>query len=773
EEQLQQWRRQQQQLFASKLGPTLRDSCVLEHSARWLLHLQLAEAAGRVPAGQVGQPAASIVILLEHAGCPIMALGEALSGRCMGHLELSLGLAALCAVDGGPSYGLPRELLLGLPVFDNDGDNLRGTHSRGVLLSGPFTCMMRAMTARSVQASGAPPLGWRTVAAVLLRVGSLVVASARAWAKDPDAPAPPEGEAQPLVPPQPQPPQQQLVLETFDVMKVADNVLQHFCSLLSCLEKGKVPGAPPAEALVEAEGPFWRLVVDIATHCPRWAQGREALQNLAAMTGVTWQPPAGHGLLPPEAPGTMAAALAGGMLPLWERLLRRAGREPDCSEAILLCCMLEKVDEHGGLWGLLAYGDPVQGAALVASWSKLLRTLAVPLVISGSDGDSDDEDFVEARSALVCGMLNCTTMLLDAAVARLLEAADELAAAGAAAAVSAAQQQLARLLTLAAFGGRNIFLLGEQDSGATPAGQINSGADTGVMDWLPLLATGCLGTGLGRGAGLAAAQTGTATGMANQAAEAPAAYVSRTILAAGQQAGAAAAPPAAAGSAAAEWLLLLRGVGAVPLLGAVCQSQLSTPAADRTWGGLIQGHCLVAAACPAEVRQAVLAAAAASSRSDPGRSAAVPPGWSPQLLRLLASKPAEGQEDEGGALAVASAALARQAELWAAGGGEDGAELARAVAALRSLPLMGVAAAELLSSPAEARALLRTCANPACDNLAGDSEAELPLRACGRCGGTWYCRRECQAAHWGIHKGACGAHRALAAGPGAPSSGGS
>ncbi|PNH09333.1 hypothetical protein TSOC_004057 [Tetrabaena socialis] len=113
--------------------------------------------------------------------------------------------------------------------------------------------------------------------------------------------------------------------------------------------------------------------------------------------------------------------------------------------------------------------------------------------------------------------------------------------------------------------------------------------------------------------------------------------------------------------------------------------------------------------------------------------------------------------------AAEASALTRQAVLWAAGGGEDGAELVRALGGAE--PEVVAVARALVSSPAEARALLRTCANPACDNLAGDSEAGLPLRACGRCGGAWYCRQECLAAHWRSgHREACVGLGAAAAG---------
>ncbi|KAG2431543.1 hypothetical protein HXX76_009557 [Chlamydomonas incerta] len=50
------------------------------------------------------------------------------------------------------------------------------------------------------------------------------------------------------------------------------------------------------------------------------------------------------------------------------------------------------------------------------------------------------------------------------------------------------------------------------------------------------------------------------------------------------------------------------------------------------------------------------------------------------------------------------------------------------------------------------------CCATRCTNLAGRSEAELPLQACGSCKAVRYCGRACQAAHWRAgHKEACGA----------------
>jgi hypothetical protein len=55
------------------------------------------------------------------------------------------------------------------------------------------------------------------------------------------------------------------------------------------------------------------------------------------------------------------------------------------------------------------------------------------------------------------------------------------------------------------------------------------------------------------------------------------------------------------------------------------------------------------------------------------------------------------------------------------------------------------------------------CSYPGCCNLAGRSEAEVPLQACSMCRGARYCCREHQVAHWKAgHKELCKAAQAAA-----------
>ncbi|PNH03793.1 hypothetical protein TSOC_010129 [Tetrabaena socialis] len=508
------------------------------------------------------------------------------------------------------------------------------------------------------------------------------------------------------------------------------------------------------------------------------------------------------GLLPLPVPLPVASALAGGLLPLWERLLRRAGHDPYFREVVLATRMLGKAEDAEGFCDLLACCELRQSAALVATWGKLLRTLAVPQLL-WSLGEGRDARAEQQRTTLACGLAGFALQLLVTGRKRLTSVGLRGSTSAAAAAAATAQElQLARLLSYAlcdwlpavarlAREGLPVLhqsMLAERVHSRTDvAAQRVLDSACAVATWLPVLVEG---RSEPEGAAAAAA---AAVGADPATAE-----------------GAAAAQPAAEAAASSWRQLLLREVGAVPLLGAACRLWLlplncgEDGPSQESWRPLITSCCLLAAACPGEVRQAVLAAAAeagapagggrrggrggpagggrrrggrgASGRggeAGPSRAAApLPPGWSPQLLQLMAVELCSCQGDGWGGLAAAASALARQAEEWVAGGGEDGTELVRALQALGSQPV-DAAAWALTSSPAEARALLRTCANPACDNLAGDSEAELPLRACGRCGGAWYCQKECSVAHWRSgHREACVERRAAAAagaaGPGEP-----
>ena len=70
------------------------------------------------------------------------------------------------------------------------------------------------------------------------------------------------------------------------------------------------------------------------------------------------------------------------------------------------------------------------------------------------------------------------------------------------------------------------------------------------------------------------------------------------------------------------------------------------------------------------------------------------------------------------------------------------------------LPQPAAGADELALRRARALAL-RTCANPACTQLAGDSEAALKGRRCSGCRLVRYCCEGCSKQDWQKHKRAC------------------
>ena len=47
------------------------------------------------------------------------------------------------------------------------------------------------------------------------------------------------------------------------------------------------------------------------------------------------------------------------------------------------------------------------------------------------------------------------------------------------------------------------------------------------------------------------------------------------------------------------------------------------------------------------------------------------------------------------------------------------------------------------------------CSNPACVNVSGESEVSTSNKACTGCKVVYYCSRECQVAHWKVHKTLC------------------
>ncbi|PNH02489.1 hypothetical protein TSOC_011533 [Tetrabaena socialis] len=188
--------------------------------------------------------------------------------------------------------------------------------------------------------------------------------------------------------------------------------------------------------------------------------------------------------------------------------------------------------------------------------------------------------------------------------------------------------------------------------------------------------------------------------------------------------------------------LLLAEVRAMALLAATLRQAEQQQVDLQQCVSTAAACCAVAAACPDEVRRA-----------------AGPSMWQPELVRGPVPALRGGGDST---LADFKEALAELLEAWGGSGSSSGkGEQAfwRLLADMAGLEPWGHGfnrMAALLVPPAEARMLLRTCSYRACTCLAGGSEVEARLQACGRCGAAWCCCRGFQASHWlEGHKEAC------------------
>ncbi|PNH03348.1 hypothetical protein TSOC_010568 [Tetrabaena socialis] len=124
--------------------------------------------------------------MADGSDAPASSLQDVVGGRCVRHLALSSALAALCAADGGPSYGLPAELLLGLPVFGNGSPPADLRQRQGVQELNNVTIRLSLSVLElslDSEAIPTPPPSRRAAVALLLRLGRLGVESGRVWAE--------------------------------------------------------------------------------------------------------------------------------------------------------------------------------------------------------------------------------------------------------------------------------------------------------------------------------------------------------------------------------------------------------------------------------------------------------------------------------------------------------------------------------------------------------------------------------------------------------------
>ncbi|KAG2488159.1 hypothetical protein HYH03_013302 [Edaphochlamys debaryana] len=441
---------------------------------------------------------------------------------------------------------------------------------------------------------------------------------------------------------------------------------------------------------------------------------------------------------PAEAPLELAAALEGGALPLFERLLRRAGETPAGLEARALSEFCERTGSQACLiWirvlPLLAYGEPLQAAAFVATVSKLLRrTQARALVADGT------------QCCAFGPMAACQLMCLRV-VCESFEAAPD-------GGLPPAVRQLMLVLSLALPDWladlvplvREAAVLEEaawreeqrkRDGGCAP------GARSPPPASLPLhFALWALLGHLSR--------PFTSAEPTPAAADAEASAGVTNNGGGGGEFGSGGGGSGSSGAVASWPSRELADDAEVALVG-VAMGLLQRRGMDALEAAYMGSAMAVAAirlsaTRPEDVRRALRA-------NDPVFA------WRPEAMQTVATAAREAT-----VIIAAAEGLGRVLEAWARGeeGGEEVAvELWEGLqAAGKEAGLYGKAAGQLVP-PAEARRRLGlpACSNPACVSLAGDSEAGRLLQLCGRCRREAYCCRECQTAHWRAgHKEACG-----------------
>ncbi|GFR50808.1 hypothetical protein Agub_g13034 [Astrephomene gubernaculifera] len=715
---------EEQQQYYNRLGPVLRDSCPMEHAARALLayHTRAAAEGGLTKKAEE----ASFLFLTAFVEADnFFSLSSAAEGLCAQHVAVAHGLTLLCEDDDGPAYGLQPDLLGRLPIL---------TEPLGALASTPapaqgrepqldpvcFKAMLAALRRQSKQ-----PLHRKAAHTLALRLLHLML---RRGNLQPDGPAAAElaagvAAAAPLsstaatdVGALPAPLAGRTASRTSHLVLRQDHVSEIVVQALA-LAWATIP---TSGHVTELMAELWRLAMDVGRHVCLHADEStcrglgEALQEALS----PWDPhgKASSSWAPSPVPRpSVATAIAAGLLPWLDSLLRRhsAAVGSESREGSVLFQFLNgaRVREAETWLDLFTYSEPRQAASWVVTHAKLLRLERGYLSLGA-----------KSRTAVI---LKHMEELASGPLAETL--VPEGAPAGDDFGQPAGLQQLGRLVSFA------------------------------VCEWLPTaslllrqLALRCAIVGPPQEPGLHSFWGTYIAPLAR--------WLSGLALSCKGRSGD--ADCAGSSSSGGSWVpFLLREVAVVPLLGSLlhlCRGVESDTGADLA--ELLDCCGVVAGAFPQEVQAAVREAEQATF---------APPvfAWPPVLVRGLAPKLLQSGRGEA---ADAALALAGRLEAWGSDRGAGGSavgftcvpERLRQRASERGMSVPDVVGVmrRFLVPPAEARRLLRTCSNPACVNLKGDSEAELPLKACARCGGAWYCCRECQTAHWrapGGHKEAC------------------
>ncbi len=126
-------------------------------------------------------------------------------------------------------------------------------------------------------------------------------------------------------------------------------------------------------------------------------------------------------------------------------------------------------------------------------------------------------------------------------------------------------------------------------------------------------------------------------------------------------------------------------------------------------------------------------------------------GYQPAAVRALGALVAAASPPRPD-LVEALAALATMLQRWKLNSVDDGLDEAVVrqlkAAAWTLRPMEPRLFAAPLPTPGQARRNMRACSGPMCVRMFTDSEAEVPLTACARCGVAAYCSDKCRALSW-------------------------
>ncbi|KXZ44352.1 hypothetical protein GPECTOR_69g445 [Gonium pectorale] len=789
--------------LAADLARALADSAALQHACRVLLLLapRTTAAIARSCVLRPAAPAVGMALEGTHHLADVCAKQDPISAallygvasdRCVQTAALAVGLAELCAADGGPAYGMPPGLLRGLTalfgVSSGGASGCGGSCGAEVeeLFAGPN---MRSVMRLAYPSIRWPPPGRHALLSIALRVMRLAVASAESKTETEGEPtARGAGNSISTAQLNSVAPAEELaagtragprlLLEPSGVWGAFIEVAYAARFLLRLPLKSE-PVAEAAELWrLLGLGLRWRRVwTGEDRDKERWCrQLSYSMRSLAERCIVAAQ--TGHNDLTPEPPPSLAAALAGGVLPLTEMLLRRAVSEHVPAAITRGLLSGEAFAASAFLAQLLAYGEPRQAAALVATVGKVLA-LTDPRVVTAAVGEPQ-EDTQQCVVNAACDLLVWGLRWWEETAAATADSDAAAAAAAGPSAVPPVRRRLADVLSCAACAwlpalSRLAFAAvqalapaakeGNGGSSPTPDDKASAaGAFTllgAVLPWLPLLAraselrTAAAGSGAasrggsgsgevrsggkaGGGGGSDGSSGSRGGGCCDRGEDGGWRKLNEACAPVLRSLGcslrlAAAAPPGGV------------PVGALRGLVAACRLVESWP--HEPWATEADGAPLQASWPPGALG-AVAEQLRAASALDPAATAE----------RLEASR--TRQFPAGAAVAAGSPATASAyVPAGQSGGGEARAghieeeeeeeegHWGRRAAQGGSLPVPLESLARSLLPPSQSRRAMRSCGNPACTVLSGDSEAERPpLKTCAGCGAVGYCCRDCQIA---------------------------